>query len=133
MQSLGAAFLDFLDVVSADGLDALRSPRSLGLGRGRRRVVFRRVLRRLFGDQHLPVGDGYLIIIGVDFVEREEALAIAAIVHKRRLQGWFDPDDLGEVYVSFELFAGCYLDIKFFQPFSVEHHHPSFLRVSGVD
>jgi len=37
------------------------------------------------GDQRLPVSDRDLVIVRVDFREREEAVAVAAIVHKRRL------------------------------------------------
>ena len=37
-------------------------------------------------DQRLTVGDRDLVIIGMDFAEGEEAVAVAAIFDKRRLQ-----------------------------------------------
>jgi len=37
------------------------------------------------GDQRLPVSDRDLVIVRVDFREREETVAVAAVVHKRRL------------------------------------------------
>ena len=45
--------------------------------------------------QGVAVGLGNLVIIGVDLAEREEAMAIAAVVDERRLQRRFDPRDLG--------------------------------------
>src|SRR5579863_10164801 len=36
-------------------------------------------------DQCLPVGDRDLIVVGMDFAERQEAVAIAAVVDKRGL------------------------------------------------
>src|SRR5215471_201431 len=37
-------------------------------------------------DQRLPIGDRYLVVIWVDFAERQEAVAVAAIVHEGGLQ-----------------------------------------------
>ena len=46
-------------------------------------------------DQRLPVGDRDLVIIRVDFAERQEAVTVAAVVDERRLQRRFDPGNLG--------------------------------------
>ena len=46
-------------------------------------------------QQCVAVGLGDLIIIGMDFAEGEEAVAIAAIVDERRLERRFDAGDLG--------------------------------------
>src|SRR5262249_57266997 len=43
----------------------------------------------LFGDQRLPVGDRDLVVVGMDFAERQEAVAIAAVFDERRLQRRF--------------------------------------------
>ena len=48
----------------------------------------------LFGQQRVAVGLGDLVIIGMDFAEGEEAVAIAAIVDERRLQRRFDAGTL---------------------------------------
>ena len=37
-------------------------------------------------DQRLTVGDRDLVIVGMDFAEGEEAVAVAAIFDERRLQ-----------------------------------------------
>ena len=50
---------------------------------------------RLLGDQRLPVGDRNLVIVGMDFVEGEEAVAIAAVIDERRLQRRLYARDLG--------------------------------------
>ena len=84
-------------------------------------------------DQPLPVGDGNLIIIGMDFAERQEAVAIAAILYERRLKAWFDPDYLGEVNVPFELSLRRCLDVEIFKPGTVQHHNAGFFRVCGID
>ncbi len=47
----------------------------------------------LFTKQCFPVRLRDLIIIGVDFAEGEEAVAVATIVDERRLQRRFDPRD----------------------------------------
>jgi hypothetical protein len=46
-------------------------------------------------DQRLPVGDWDLVIVRMDFGERQEAVAVAAILDEGRLQRRFDPRDLG--------------------------------------
>ena len=119
-----AALDDLLDLVAA------QQPRALpgllvevlgrllvGVGRDReRRVVAAasrgglvgarrrpRPPRRPAGSgslQQLPVGLRDLVVVGVDLAERQEAVALAAIVDERRLERGFDPGDLGEVDVS---------------------------------
>ena len=46
-------------------------------------------------DQRLPVGDRDLIIVGMDFGKRQEAVTVAAVLDERRLQRRLDPRDLG--------------------------------------
>ncbi|MDH2348012.1 hypothetical protein [Bradyrhizobium sp. SSUT77] len=50
-------------------------------------------------DQCLPVGNRDLVVIGMDFAEGEEAVAVAAIFDEGGLERGFDPGDLGEVDV----------------------------------
>ena len=50
-------------------------------------LVFRGALRAaLFVDERLPVGDRDLIVVGMDFAEGEEAVTVAAVIDKGRLQ-----------------------------------------------
>ena len=84
-------------------------------------------------QQGVAVGLGDLVIIGVDFAEGEEAVAIAAIVDERRLERRFDPGYLGEIDITFELLVLGGLEIKFLDPVSLDDRDPSFLRVARVD
>ena len=45
--------------------------------------------------QRLPVSDRDLIVIRMDFAEREEAVTVAAVVDERRLKRRFDACNLG--------------------------------------
>ena len=64
-------------------------------------------------DQRLPVSDGDLVIIGMDFRESQKSVAIAAIVHEGRLQGRFNARDFGEVDVTAKLLAVGAFEIEF--------------------
>jgi len=58
---------------------AAASSPTLGLGVGIALVAL------FLGDQRLPVSDRDLVIVRVNFREREKTVAVAAIIHKRRL------------------------------------------------
>ena len=58
----------------------------------------------LFGDQRLAVLDRDAVIVGVDFVKGQKAMAIAAIFHERGLQGRLDPGDPRQINITLELF-----------------------------
>lgn len=72
------------------------------------------VLRFLFGlavgafvglDQRLPIGDGDLVIVRMDFAEGQEAVAVAAVLDEGRLQRRFNAGDFGEVDIAAKLLA----------------------------
>jgi hypothetical protein len=84
-------------------------------------------------DQRLTVGDRDLIVVRVDFAERQEAVAVAAIFDERRLQRRFYARDLGEIDIAAELLALGGLEIKFFDAIAADHNDPGFFRVGGVD
>ena len=84
-------------------------------------------------DQGLTVGDRDLIIVGMNFAEGEEAVAIAAIFDEGCLQGWFYPRDLGEVDVAAQLLALGRLEVKFFDAIAADHDDPGLFRVGGID
>ncbi len=49
----------------------------------------------LFGQQRIAIRLRDLIIVGMDFAEGEEAVAVAAIIDERRLKRRFDAGHLG--------------------------------------
>ena len=69
----------------------------------------------------------------MDLAEREEAVAIAAIIDERRLERRFDPGHLGEIDIPLELLMLFGLEIKFLDPVTRGDRDPSFLGVARVD
>ena len=60
------------------------------------RVSFGGALVALFlRDQSLPVSDGDLVVVRMNFRKRQEAVAVAAVVNKCRLQGRLNARDFG--------------------------------------
>ena len=70
----------------------------------------------LVGEASLAVGDRYLVVVGMDFREGEEAMAVAAILHEGRLQRRLDARHLGKIDISLELFVLSRFEIKFLDP-----------------
>ncbi len=91
------------------------------------------LLALLLGDQRLPVGDRDLIVVGMNFAEGQEAVAVAAVVDERRLQRRFDARNLGEIDVAAELFAVGRLEVEFFDSIAAQNHHPGLLRMGRID
>ena len=70
------------------------------------RLVVGLALRTFFlGDQRLPIGHRDLVVVGMDFAERQKTVAIAAIFDEGGLQRRFDPRYLGEIDVAAQLAA----------------------------
>jgi hypothetical protein len=84
-------------------------------------------------DQRLTVGDRDLIIVGVDFAEGQEAVAVAAVFDEGRLQRRLYPRDLGEIDVAAQLLALGGFKIKFFDAIAAHHNDPGLFRVGGID
>ncbi|WP_283811278.1 hypothetical protein [Bradyrhizobium sp. AC87j1] len=84
-------------------------------------------------DQCLPVGDRDLVVVGMDFAEGEEAVAVAAIFDEGGLERGFDPCDLGEVDIPAQLLALRGLEIKLFDAIAADHDDPGLFRVGGID
>jgi hypothetical protein len=84
-------------------------------------------------DQRLPVGNRDLVVVRVDFAERQEAVAVAAIFDERCLQRRFYARDLGEIDIAAKLLALGGLEIKFFDAVAADHNDPGLFRVGGVD
>jgi hypothetical protein len=84
-------------------------------------------------DQRLAVGDRDLVIVGMDFAESQEAVAIAAIFDEGGLQRRLYACDLGEVDIAAQLLALGGLEIKFFDAIAAHHDDPGLFRVGGID
>ena len=110
-------------------LAAARKPFGMGVGLG----LLGRFLGGLLLDQRLTVGDRDLIVVGMDFVEGQEPVTVAAVVDKRRLQRRLDPRDLGQIDIAAQQFAGRRLEVEFFYAAILEHNDPGFFRVGGID
>ncbi len=123
---------------SSDALDeAGRAVVTLALGQALSAGIGFRFLASLFGgflvEECLPVGHRDLVIIRVDFVEGEEAVAVAAVVDERRLQRRLNARHLGEIDVAPQEFAGSRFVVELLYTAAAEHHNPGFLGVGGID
>ncbi len=83
--------------------------------------------------QDFPIRDRHLVIVGMDFIEGEKAMAVTAIFHKGRLKGRFDPGYFREINIAFELFSGCRLVIKFFKTGTLYDNDACLLFMRRVD
>ncbi|MCS3977122.1 hypothetical protein [Bradyrhizobium japonicum] len=133
------AGLETLDDVAADAL-ALTAAAGVAVARAAAAVgavlaLFLGLAMGLFLglDQCLPVGDGDLVVVGMDFAEGEEAVAVAAIFDKGSLERRLHPGDLGEVDIPAQLLALGGLEIKLFDAIAADHDDPGLLRVGGID
>ena len=93
----------------------------------------RAVFFGLLFQQFLAITYRNLIIIGVNFVKGEEAVSIAAIFHKGRLQRRLNAGDFGKINVTAKRRFGLRLEVEFLNLIVVGHHHPRFFRVDGID
>jgi hypothetical protein len=85
------------------------------------------------GQQRLPVGDRDLVVVGMNFAECQEAMAVAAIFDERRLQRRFDPRYLGEIDVAAQLAPACRFEVELLDAVAADDHHPGLLRMGRVD
>ena len=100
---------------------------------GRAQPLFLGGVLGFLAKQRFAIGLGDLVIIGMDFAEGEEAVAIAAIIDERRLERRFDPGDLGEIDIAFELLVLGGFEVKFLDPVSFDDRDPGLFRVARVD
>lgn len=87
----------------------------------------------LFAQQRLAVFAGNLVIIGVNFAERQKAVAVAAIVDERRLKRGFYTGNLGEVDIAFELLVLGRFEIKLLDPVTFDDRDPGLFPVARID
>ncbi|WP_341510368.1 hypothetical protein [Bradyrhizobium sp. ISRA442] len=142
LDRLGNGIRARLEAIDDVALDTLAMTAAAGVAMARAAAAVGTILVLLLGfamglllglDQRLPVGDRDLIVVGMDFAEGEEAVAVAAIFHKGGLERGFDPGDLGEVDISAQLLALRGLEIKLFDAIAADHDDPGLFRVGGID
>ena len=90
-------------------------------------------LRGLLGKQSFAIGNRDLVVVGVDFVKGEKAVAIATVIDEGGLQRWLDACHLRQIDIALQLTTGGNLDIVILNPGSVEHHNPGLFRVRRID
>ncbi len=83
-----------------------------GLGRAVFLLLLEPSLLGLLLDQSLPVGDRYLVVVGMDLAEGEKAVPVAAVFDEGGLQAGLYPNHLREVDVALELALGGGFDIE---------------------
>jgi hypothetical protein len=97
-------------------------------------MVFILVLdMRVFFEQRLPISNGDLVIIRVNFREGEEAVTVTAVIDEGRLQRRFYAGDLGEIDIAAEWFFIRRFEVEFLDAITSQHHNPGLFRVGGVD
>jgi hypothetical protein len=69
----------------------------------------------------------------MDFREREEPVAVAAIIDEGRLKRWLDPRYFCEIDVASKLALVFGFKVEFLDLVSINHHNAGFLRVGGID
>ncbi|WP_280979125.1 MULTISPECIES: hypothetical protein [unclassified Bradyrhizobium] len=84
-------------------------------------------------DQRLTVGDRNLVVVGMDFAEGEEAVAIAAILDEGGLQRRLYARNFCEIDIAAQLLALGGLEIKLFDSIATDHNDPGLFRVGGID
>ncbi len=102
----------------------------------RRPILFLLLAARILGlhrQQPLPIGNGDLVVVRMDFAEGEEAVAVAAILDECRLERRLHANHLGEVDISLELPLRRSLDVEILEAATVQHHDAGFFRVGGID
>ena len=91
-------------------------------------------LRAFFlGDQGFPVGDRDLIIVGMNFAEREEAVAVAAVVDEGGLQRRLNARHFRQIDIAAELLALRGFKVEFFDAIAAQNDHPGLLGMGRVD
>jgi hypothetical protein len=84
-------------------------------------------------DQRLPIGDGDLVVVGMNFAESEEPVTVAAIFDKGGLQRGFDAGYFSEIDISLYLPFGGRFEVEFFKSDSVDDDYTGFLGMGGID
>ena len=91
------------------------------------------VVRMRLGHDGFAVGDRDLVVVGVDFAEGEEAVAVAAVFHERSLQAGLYANDLGEIDVAAKLALRAGFKVEFLDLTALDDGDPGLLGMRGID
>ena len=72
-------------------------------------------------------------VVAGDFLEREEAVAVGAVVDEAGFERGFDAGDDGLVDVALALLFGGGFDVEVDQLLTVDDRHPEFFRLGGIE
>ena len=87
----------------------------------------------LFVDQGLPVGDRDLIVVRMNFAERQEAVAVAAVIDKGGLQRRLNARHFRQIDIASELFTLSRLEVEFLDAIAAQDDYPGLFRMRRVD
>jgi hypothetical protein len=90
-------------------------------------------LAQQLADAGLVRVDAGLEVVAGDLLQRQEAVALGAIVDEGRLEGGFEPGDAALVDVGLLLFLGRLFDVDVVQGLAVHDGHAQFLCLRGID
>ncbi len=87
----------------------------------------------LLAEQGVTILLGDLVIVGVDFREGQEAVAVAAELDEGSLERRLHTRHLGEIDVALELLPLGRFEIEFLDPVTLGDRDPGLFRVARVD
>ncbi len=97
-------------------------------------LVIGGALRPLFlGNQGFPVGDRDLIVVGMDFAERQEAVTVAAVIDESGLQRRLNARHFRQIDIATELLTLGGFKVEFFDAIAAQDDHPGLLGMGRVD
>jgi hypothetical protein len=121
----------FIAAVAA--LGAFVASATTGATRGPLLLVFLCMGAGLVIQKRLPVGDGDLVIIGMDFRESQKTVPVSAVVDEGGLERRLDPRDFRQIDIAAKLFLVRGFEVEFLYAVPAEHHNPSLLGMGCVD
>jgi hypothetical protein len=100
---------------------------------GIRRSFLGRFRCGFFFEKHLPVGHRDLVVVRVDFIEGQEAVAISTVIHEGSLERRLHAGHLGEIDVAAQKFARGALVVEFLYATVTQNYDPGLLRMRRID
>ena len=95
-------------------------------------VVVLALRSRFLLEQRLPVRDGNLIVIRVDFGKREETMPVSAVIDEGGLKRRLHASHFRQVNVTSERFLACGFEIELVDSATSQHHNPGLFRVGRI-
>ena len=84
-------------------------------------------------EKLLPIGNGDLVVIRVDFGKGEETVPVAAVIDESRLKRRFYAGDLGQIDIAAKLLFIGRFEVKFLDAVTACDDNPGLLGVRGID